>query len=210
MGFFKDAVGAVSTGGLSLLADGGISDTLFGDQGAGAADAQAAQNAADKAFLAKQGKQARSDVLPLFGQAQEQRALSSQQGLDVLGGALPSQLNAFQQGNLQAQQALLGGDFTPSIIPTDTSFIPQQLAQTEQNAEQVLGNVEVTDIDKQLADLQSKFDDGAERGFNDNRGFFTNLERSIRELTRKRSLLGTDTLAPARQFHQVNGSAVRV
>ena len=207
MGFFKDAIKVGTLG----LVDG---DELLGDQGAGAAEGQAAQNAADREFFAKQAEQARGEAIPLFGRGQEQRALSSQQGLDVLGGALPAQLGAFQQGNLQAQQALLGGDFTPSIIPTDTSFIPQQLAQPEQNIEQVLAQgkatKEVTDIDTQLADLQSKFDDGASRGFNDNRGFFTNLERSIRELTRKRSLLETDTAAPLRQFHQVNGSAVRV
>ena len=192
----------------------GFFDSLLGDQGGGGEGAQEAQNQESKEFFAQQGAQARRDALPLFDRSQEQRALSSQQGLDVLGGALPAQLQAFQGGNLAAQQALLGGQFTPQQLQVDTSFIPQQLAQPEQSREQVFAQAELTDIDTQLADLQSQFDVGAEKGFNDNRGFFTNLETPIQDLLRKRSLLSADTIAgstaPQRQFHQINGSAVRV
>ena len=81
MGFFSD-----------------IGDTLFGDQGAGQAQAQAQQNIGDRRFSSQIFSGARADVNPLFDIGQRQQALSSQQSLDVLGGSIPAQLQAFQQG----------------------------------------------------------------------------------------------------------------
>jgi hypothetical protein len=120
----------------------GITDTLFGDQGEGAAKAQAGQNAASQAFIEKMGAQAKDSALHLFQGGQNYRRQGSQGALDVLGGALPQQLSAFQQGNVGAQQALLGGQtdfrntimglpqapqFQPQSVNVDTGFIPRQL-----------------------------------------------------------------------------------
>ena len=159
-----------------------ISDTLFGDQGEGAAEAQGEQNLADRQFIAQQTSKAREQAIPLFVGAQKSQRLGSQQALDALRGGFRSQLGAFQQGNVGAQETIEAAGATK----------------------------ELTDLDKSLADLISQFDSGAERGFNDDRGFFTNLTRKITELERRRSLLGVDTAAPLRQFQQVNGHTVRV
>ena len=144
MGFFSSITDTIFPGVGSIIGDGfgGISDTLFGDQGEGAQQAQLAENAANRKFIEEQVKQARSDVFPLFQGAQEARTAGSQAALDVFGGSIPSQLGAFQAGNVGAQQALTGGLGAfqqailglpqqalpqPTQIPVDTSFIPTQL-----------------------------------------------------------------------------------
>lgn len=123
MGFFDEATKFTGVG--QLLGD----DTLFGDKNA-AADAQAAENAASREFFKTQVDEARREIDPLFGAAQQNRQLGSQGALDVLGGGLQSQLSAFQRGNVGAQNAILGGNFTPQALNFDTSFIPQNLPQT--------------------------------------------------------------------------------
>jgi hypothetical protein len=121
MGFFSKALGVASGGlvGDDVLGTG-LGSTLFGDQGKGAAKSQAAQNAADRAFLAERVAEARGDILPAFGRAQTARTAGAQQALDVFRGALPQQLFALQQSNIGAQRALLGGlpHFQSAILGT--------------------------------------------------------------------------------------------
>jgi len=161
-----------------------VKETLLGDEGEGQAAVQTAQNRASREFFAQQARQARGDILPLFEAGDVARQATSQAALDVLGGALPSQLSAFQQGNVGAQQALLGGEFTPQAINFDTRFIPSQLPQfasaeeiQQQNLAQALGGID-TDVDLFLAASQ-----GVIPGFSDRDQRF--FGRHARELARK-------------------------
>lgn len=129
-----------------------ISKTLFGDDGKAASKSQKKQNKADKAFIAERIAEARADILPLFGGAQESQRLGSQQALDVFGGAIPAQLDVFQQGNVGAQQAIAGGQDAfsraiqglpplqqqaPQRLNVNTGFIPQNI-QFSGNTSQAL------------------------------------------------------------------------
>lgn len=63
-------------------------------------------NAATQRFIEQQAGQARADVSSLFPGAQQVQAQGAQGALDVIGQGIPAQLQAFQQGNVGAQQAL--------------------------------------------------------------------------------------------------------
>jgi len=89
--------------------------------------------------------QSRQDVQQLFGAAQQNLLAGQQAGLDLRGQVIPQQLETFQQGNIAAQQQLLGGlpqvqnallglptdltGFQPTRINFDPSFAQQQLPQ---------------------------------------------------------------------------------
>ncbi len=117
--------------------------TIFGGTDTSAQEQQAAANAASRRAIGAGTQQARQDVLGLFPQAQQARNLGFQGALDVLSGSLPAQLQAFQQGNVgaqqnllaglpQFQQAILGGQvdlsaLQPTTITPQTDFISQTL-----------------------------------------------------------------------------------
>lgn len=67
------------------------------------------QKAASQAYIEKQIANARSDIFKLFPAAQESRQAGLQAGLDMYKQAYPAMQNTFQQGNVQAQQALIQG-----------------------------------------------------------------------------------------------------
>lgn len=79
--------------------------------------------------------QARLDLTGILPLAQESAQLGSQAALDVFGQAVPQQLQAFQQGNVAAQQALLGGlpQIQAAILgqPTDLSALQAQQLQID-------------------------------------------------------------------------------
>lgn len=112
MGFFSD-----------------IGESLFGDQGEGAQEQQSRENQQAREFIEQQVTQARGDVLPLFDASAQARQQGAQGALSVLGGAIPSQLDVFQRGNLAAQQAILGGQFTPQMLGVDLGFLQGAPAQ---------------------------------------------------------------------------------
>jgi len=103
------------------------------------------QNRDNAAFIEEKTSQAREEAIPLFRQAQENRLLGGQGALDIFGQSIPQQQEQFQEGNVLAQAVQLGGleqvrnailgqpvDLSgarPLRIPTDTSFIPQQLPE---------------------------------------------------------------------------------
>lgn len=86
------------------------------------------------------------DVNKLFPAAREQADLGFQGALDVYGQSVPSQINAFQQGNVGAQQqilaglpqmqnAILGGNvdysaLQPMQVNADLGYLNQQLPQS--------------------------------------------------------------------------------
>ena len=74
-----------------------------------AADSQRDGQAAALAATERATQQARNDAIPLYGQAQ-QNALAGYQGaMDVFNQFAPFRERQFQQGNQNAQQALIAG-----------------------------------------------------------------------------------------------------
>lgn len=177
----------------------GISDTLFGDQGKGASRAQSAENRASRAFIAEGTERARGDVQPLFAAAQQARQAGSGSALDVLGGALPAQLQAFQGGNVGAQQALLGGqpNFQNAIlglpqqqqqqafqVPVDLGFIPQGLPEV-QSAE----SVQLQQLENELVNAQDILARNRAVGGKKNRQARSGLVADVEAITRRRDAL---------------------
>jgi len=119
---------------MSSIFGGGVSGASQQSQ-----QAQQAANAATQRFIEQRSAEARADILSIFPQAQQLGAQGFQGALDVLGGGIPQQLAAFQQGNIGAQQvtgdtfsqiqnAILGlpvdpSAFAPQNIQTDLSFL---------------------------------------------------------------------------------------
>lgn len=102
-----------------------------------AAKAQAATNVSNEQFIREQAEVARADVLPLFAGAAESRALGNQAALDVFGQSAPAQIDAFQSGNVGAQETLIAG--LPQIqnallgLPTDLSGLQPQRLNVDQS-----------------------------------------------------------------------------
>jgi len=123
-----------------------IKDTFFG--GAEKKAAQAQQKGIERGIETTEAatEQARQDLFKLFPAAQQNAQLGFQGALDIFGQSLPAQTDAFQQGNVGAQQQLLAGlpqqqnalfgnqvDFSqlqPVQVQTpDLGFFQQQLPQ---------------------------------------------------------------------------------
>jgi len=98
-----------------------VRDTLFGDQGKGAAKAQAQQNAQARDFILEQTGQARNDIGNIFNAQAKNAMTGGQTAFDILSGALPQQAALFNQGQNNAMAAILGGQITPFSQP-DFSF----------------------------------------------------------------------------------------
>ena len=95
---------AAVLGGASIL---GAVSSRNASKRAAEAQTQAADTAAAETRRATQ--QARGDLFKLFPAAQQNIGLGFQGALDVFGQSLPAQTQAFQQGNIGAQQQLLAG-----------------------------------------------------------------------------------------------------
>ena len=123
-----------------------ITDAFFG--GAEKEAAKRQTESAERGIEAVQAAtaQARRDAIPLFQGGQQNLLAGFQGALDVLGQSAPSQIGAFQQGNVGAQQqllaglpaqqaAILGGNIDLSSLQPqqinlgDLSFLQQQLPQ---------------------------------------------------------------------------------
>lgn len=177
----------------------GISDTLFGDGGKGAARAQGSENAASRAFIAEGTERARGDIQPLFAASQQARQAGSQSALDVLGGALPAQLQAFQGGNVGAQQALLGGqpNFQNAIlglpqqqqqqafqVPVDLSFIPQALPEVQSSE-----SIQLQQLENELVNAEDILARNKALGGSKRRKARPGLVADIDAITRRRDAL---------------------
>lgn len=122
-----------------------IKDTFFG--GAEKKAAKATQEGIERGITAtkKATDKAELQLHKLFPAAQQNLQQGFQGALDVFGQSLPSQVQAFQQGNVGAQQQLLAGlqqqqnalfgnqvDFSqlqPVQAQADVGFAQQQLPQ---------------------------------------------------------------------------------
>lgn len=119
--------------------------TIFGGTDDSSQKAQKGANKVAKAFIEKQTALARSDANRLFPQAQQRIGAGTQAAIDINAQAVPASLAPFQQGNVQAQQALLAGlpqiqnallgmpvdmgALQPQQVNYDASFLQQQLPQ---------------------------------------------------------------------------------
>jgi hypothetical protein len=85
------------------------------------------QRAESIAFIDKSIKQARGDLFKLFPSAQKSMATGFQGSLDVFNQAFPQQLQAFQGGNVAAQNQLIAGlqPQRAAILGQDINFNPQ-------------------------------------------------------------------------------------
>lgn len=73
-------------------------------------DKQTQQRQKSLEFIERMQNQARDDIFELYPSAQESRQAGIESGLDLYSQALPTQMDAFQQGNVGAQQALTQGN----------------------------------------------------------------------------------------------------
>ena len=104
---------------------------------------QELENAANRGMLKEARDTARGDVERLMPEAQVLRGLGAQNAIDIFGSSLPHQFGAFQQGNMDAQQMVMGGlqqqnnaimgmpvdysGFQPTQMESDFSWLPNQL-----------------------------------------------------------------------------------
>jgi len=139
----------IATAVVASAVIGSIASKKAGDKAikaSGKAGDKAAQITRDAA------NEARAESKTLFAGAQQNAGLGFQGALDVFGQSLPQQVNAFQQGNVGAQQqilaglpqiqnAILGGNvdlsaLQPTNIQTDLGFFNQQLPEFTNPLEQ--------------------------------------------------------------------------
>lgn len=102
-----------------ILGAVGAVGSLFGSS----SEARAAERASDAQVQAQREaieaqrqatQEARELAIPLFGAQQQNRLAGFQGALDLFGQTIPGQMQAFQQGNIGAQQTL-SGSLDPQI-----------------------------------------------------------------------------------------------
>ncbi len=92
--------GAAASGGAALLDNKNQKKAIASAE---------AQKAASQAFIEKQMNQARGDLFKLYPSIQDSNQKGLQAGLDIYRQTVPYQLQAFQQGNVGAQNQILRG-----------------------------------------------------------------------------------------------------
>lgn len=88
---------------------GSFIKAIFGGKDSSAQKAQIDANAADRALFQKNTDTGIRKTEALMNAGDENRNMSFQQALSLLGGSLPAQLDVQQQGNVGAQQQLIQG-----------------------------------------------------------------------------------------------------
>lgn len=110
-----------------------ITDTFFG--GAEKKAAKSQQKGIERGIEATEraAEQARGDLSRLFPQARQESNQGFQGALDVFAQSLPAQTQAFQQGNVGAQQQLLAGlpQFQNAILGNQVDFSQMQPFQVQ-------------------------------------------------------------------------------
>jgi len=155
---------------------GGLVKSIFGGTDKSAQKAQIDANAADRALFEKLANESTASAKSLFGSADTNRNMSLAQVLTLLGGTIPQQLSAQQQGNVGAQRqltrglpqiqaALMGqpvnmGALQPTRISYDTSFANQTLPQFQTSAQALTPPPkpeQPSDLSSLLAQIQGAF-----------------------------------------------------
>lgn len=158
--------------------------TVFGGVDDSAQRRQINENAQAKALIAENTAAVREDILRLFPAAEQAQQLGFQGALDVLGQTIPQQLGTFQQGNIGAQQNLLGGlqQQQNAILglPTDFSgFQPQQVSFDPSFAQQQLPQFQTS---QQALNPPVSAPIGSPLGGNNFSGGFANIQRALARL----------------------------
>lgn len=86
-----------------------VTKTLFGGTDDSAQQEQKAQNVRNEGNIQQAAMQSRGDLQGGYGDAGTALGQGYGQALQMMGQAIPEQMSTFQQGNLAAQQYLLGG-----------------------------------------------------------------------------------------------------
>lgn len=86
-----------------------VKDTFFGGAEKDAAKQQTRALGESQEFIREAVTEARGDIMPLFGGAQQNLLSGFGGALDVLNQISPQQIQALQAGNVGAQQTLLSG-----------------------------------------------------------------------------------------------------
>ena len=86
-----------------------VTKTLFGGTDDSAQMEQLAQNQRNEANIQRAAGQSRQDLQGGYGDAGQALGQGYGQALQMMGQAIPQQMSTFQQGNMGAQQYLLGG-----------------------------------------------------------------------------------------------------
>lgn len=88
---------------------GGLVKSIFGGTDRSAQRQQVQTNTQNQALFQRLADQSGQTAREQFGAADTNRNMALSQILQLLGGTIPQQLQAQQQGNLGAQQQLIGG-----------------------------------------------------------------------------------------------------
>lgn len=123
----------------------GLFKAIFGGTDRSAQRQQIQDNAANRNLFQSLATQSGDQAKSLYGAADTNRNLSLQQILGMLGGSIPEQISVQQQGNMGAQQQLIGGlpmiqaalmgqpinmaALQPTRINANTSWAQQRLPQ---------------------------------------------------------------------------------
>ena len=141
---------------IAAVVGGSIVSGIIGAKGAkDAAGAQIDAAKEGQALITEAADKAKAEVIPIFRQARRDAQAGFEAGLGVVKEAVPAQIDAFQQGNVGAQETLLAGfqpfqqallglqpdlsGIQPLQINADTSFLDKELAVSPPPSEQALG-----------------------------------------------------------------------
>lgn len=127
---------------------GDFSDKFFGGTDDSSQKAQIESNQRTQEFIERQAAMNRADAQALYPAADQYRTDAYNQALALQGQVLPQQIDAFQQGNVGAQNTIIAGMpqyqnamlgmpvdysvFQPQTIDYDTSAFQTQLPQFQQ------------------------------------------------------------------------------
>lgn len=124
-----------------------MASSFFGGRDTTQMDAQLESNQITQDFIERITRQAKQEALALFGPGVDASRGGFQSALDIQAQTIPQQFQAFQQGNIDAQNLQAGGmrgfrdaimgnpidmdSWQPNRIPIDTSFSQQQLPPSQ-------------------------------------------------------------------------------
>lgn len=138
-----------------------VKDTFFGGAEKDAGRRNKRELEKSQELIAKQTAIAREDATKLFGGAQDSARAGYQGALDVFGQTLPEQARLFQQGNVGAQQQVIGGlpQIQAALLGQPVNmqaFQPTQITPNMDWAQQTLPEVTpIADVLKPPGELSS-------------------------------------------------------
>lgn len=126
----------------------GFFSDLFGSTDESAQGAQIASNRASLELTERLADRARSDVISLFGPAQEARQQGFGAALDIFGESIPAQIGAIQTGTQNARATNLAGleQIQNAILGRDVDFSQLTAGQRPQAGPPNLSGLSLPDF----------------------------------------------------------------